>query len=216
VARTRIGVLASGRGSNLQSLIDASSEGRMDADVVIVISDVEKAQALVRARDAGIETRFVEPGRKRAHLSEEAEGVIIGTLDEYKVDLVCLAGFMRILSPQLVRRFKGRIMNIHPSLLPAFPGLKVQRKALEYGVKFSGCTVHFVDEGVDTGPIVIQAVVPVSEGDTEEVLAQRILKEEHRIYAEAVQLFGEGRLKIEGRVVHVLPERSGDAGSDKH
>ena len=216
MARTRVGVLASGRGSNLQALIDASSEGRMDADVVIVISDVETAQALVRAREAGIEARFVEPGHKRAHLSEEAESGIIGILDEFEVDLVCLAGFMRILSPQLVRRFKWRIMNIHPSLLPAFPGLKVQRKALEYGVKFSGCTVHFVDEGVDTGPIVIQAVVPVREGDTEDLLAQRILKEEHRIYAEAVQMFGQGRLKIEGRVVHVLPERSGDAGSYKH
>jgi phosphoribosylglycinamide formyltransferase-1 len=158
----------------------------------------------------------VEPGGKRAHLSDEAETAIIDSLDEYKVDLVCLAGFMRILSPRLVRRFKWRLMNIHPSLLPAFPGLRVQRKALEYGVKFSGCTVHFVDEGVDTGPIVIQAAVPVLEGDTEETLAERILQEEHRVYPEAVRLFGEGRLKIEGRVVHVLPERSGDAGSHEH
>ena len=213
MARTRIGVLASGRGSNLQALIDASREGRMNADVVIVMSDVESAQALVRARDQGIETRFVDPGPKRAHLSEEAEKSIVDLLEEKGVDLVCLAGFMRILGPRLVRHFKWRMMNIHPSLLPAFPGLRVQRKALEYGVKFSGCTVHFVDEGVDTGPIVIQAVVPVLGGDTEESLAQRILKEEHRIYPEAVRLFGEGRLKIEGRVVHVLPERSGDAGS---
>jgi phosphoribosylglycinamide formyltransferase-1 len=216
VARTRIAVLASGRGSNLQALIDASREGRMDADVVVVISDVETAQALVRARNAGIEGRFVEPGPKRAHLAEEAESAIIDLLDDLRVDLVCLAGFMRILGPRLVRRFRWRLMNIHPSLLPSFPGLRVQRKALEYGVKFSGCTVHFVDEGVDTGPIVIQAVVPVLEGDTEEMLAERILKEEHRIYAKAVQLFGEGRLKIEGRVVHVLPERSGDAGSYEH
>ena len=216
MARTRLGVLASGRGSNLQALIDSSREGRMDADVVVVISDVESAQALARARDAGIEARVVEPGPKRAHLSEEAESAIIDLLDEFKVDLVCLAGFMRILGPRLVRHFKWRLMNIHPSLLPAFPGLKVQRKALEYGVKFSGCTVHFVDEGVDTGPIVIQAVVPVLEGDTEEALARRILEEEHRLYAEAVQLFGDNRLKIEGRVVRVLPERSGDAGSDEH
>jgi phosphoribosylglycinamide formyltransferase-1 len=216
VARTRLGVLASGRGSNLQALIDASRDSRMDAVVAVVISDVESAQALGRARDAGIEARFVDPGPKRAHLSSEAEDAIIGALDEFEVDLVCLAGFMRILSPRLVRHFKLRIMNIHPSLLPAFPGLRVQRKALEYGVKFSGCTVHFVDEGVDTGPIVIQAAVPVLEGDTEEALAGRILLEEHRIYPEAVRLFGEGRLKIEGRVVHILPERSGDASSDEH
>jgi len=214
VARMRLGVLASGRGSNLQALIDSSRDGRMKADVVVVISDVEAAQALARACDAGIDARFVEPGPKRAYLSEEAEGAIIGLLDEFKVDLVCLAGFMRILGPRLIRHFKWRLVNIHPSLLPAFPGLNVQRKALEYGVKFSGCTVHFVDEGVDTGPIVIQAVVPVLEGDTEEKLAQRILKEEHRIYTEAVNLFGEGRLKIDGRVVRVLPERSRDAGSD--
>ena len=216
MARTRLGVLASGRGSNLQALIGSSREGRMDADVAVVISDVETAHALVKARKAGIEARFVEPGPKRAHLSEEAERAIIDLLDESKVDLVCLAGFMRILGPRLVRHFRWRLMNIHPSLLPAFPGLRVQRKALEYGVKFSGCTVHFVDEGVDTGPIVIQAAVPVLAGDTEETLARRILKEEHRIYAEAVQLFGEGRLTIEGRVVRILPERSGDAGSDEH
>jgi phosphoribosylglycinamide formyltransferase-1 len=188
----------------------------MEADVVIAISDVETAQALVRARDAGVETRFVEPGPKRAHLSDEAESTIIDLLEEQRVDLVCLAGFMRILGPRLVRRFKWRVMNIHPSLLPAFPGLRVQRKALKYGVKYSGCTVHFVDEGVDTGPIIIQAAVPVLEGDDEEMLAARILKEEHRIYAEAVQLFGEGRLKIEGRVVHVLPERSVNASSNRH
>lgn len=216
MARTRLGVLASGRGSNLQALIEASRGGFIDADVVVVISDVGEAEALARARDAGIEARFVAPAARRAHLSEEAESAIIGLLDEFRVDLVCLAGFMRILGPRLVRHFRWRIMNIHPSLLPAFPGLKVQRKALEYGVKFSGCTVHFVDEGVDTGPIVIQAAVPVLEGDTEERLAERILKEEHRIYPEAVRLFGAGRLKIEGRVVHILPERSGDAGTDEH
>jgi phosphoribosylglycinamide formyltransferase-1 len=157
----------------------------------------------------------VDPGPKRAHLSEEAENNIIDLLEESGVGLICLAGFMRILSPRLVGHFKGRIFNIHPSLLPSFPGLKVQRKALKYGVKFSGATVHFVDEGVDTGPIIVQAVVPILEGDTEESLSERILEEEHRIYAEAVQLFTEGRLKIEGRVVHVLPERSDNAGSDQ-
>lgn len=215
MARVRLGVLVSGRGSNLQALIDASRSGRMDADVVVVVSDVESAPALDRAREAGIDARYVDPGSKRAHLSEEAETAIIGLLEAARVDLICLAGFMRILSPRLVGRFKGRIMNIHPSLLPAFPGLRVQRKALKYGVKFSGATVHFVDEGVDTGPIVIQAVVPVLDGDSEDDLAARILEEEHRIYAEAVQLFAEGRLRVEGRVVRILPERSGNAGSDE-
>jgi phosphoribosylglycinamide formyltransferase-1 len=216
VTRTRLGVLVSGRGSNLQALIEASRSGLMDADVKVVVSDVETAEALTRARDAGVEARFIDPGPRRAHLSDEAEQRIIDLLDEFRIDLVCLAGFMRILGPRLVRHFKLRILNIHPSLLPAFPGLKVQRKALEYGVKFSGCTVHFVDEGVDTGPIVIQAVVPVLEGDTEETLARRILEQEHRIYPEAVQLFQEGRLKIFGRVVHILPERSADASPDEH
>jgi phosphoribosylglycinamide formyltransferase-1 len=215
LAGIRIGVLVSGRGSNLQALIEASREGRVDAEVVVVISDVEGAPALKKAEEAAIAAHYVDPGPRRAHLTGTAEASIVRLLEESQVDLICLAGFMRILSPGFVRRFARRIMNIHPSLLPAFPGLNVQRKALEYGVKFSGATVHFVDEGVDTGPIIIQAAVPVVEGDTEESLSQRVLKEEHRIYAEAAQLFAEGRLRIDGRVVHVLPERSGDAGSDK-
>jgi phosphoribosylglycinamide formyltransferase-1 len=214
LARTRLAVLVSGRGSNLQALIDASRDGRMEADVVIVVSDVEHAPALQRARAAGIPAHYVEPGPKRARLTESAEDALIELLAEFRVDLVCLAGFMRILSPRLVGRFRRRIINIHPSLLPAFPGLAVQQKALEYGVKFSGATVHFVDEGVDTGPIIVQAAVPVIEGDSVETLSARILQEEHRMYPEAVQLFSEGRLKIEGRVVHILPKRSTDAGSD--
>jgi phosphoribosylglycinamide formyltransferase-1 len=213
LARIRVGVLASGRGSNLEALMSSSREGRLDADIVIVISDREKAAALEKARSAGIEARHVDPGPKRAHLGREAESEIIELLEKRQVDLIALAGFMRILGAGMVQHFKGRIMNIHPSLLPSFPGLHVQRKALEYGVKVSGCTVHFVDEGVDTGPIIIQAAVPILEGDDEEALSQRILKEEHRIYPEAVQLFAEGRLVIEGRVVHVLPERSQDAGA---
>jgi phosphoribosylglycinamide formyltransferase-1 len=207
LARIRVGVLASGRGSNLQALIDSSKEGRLTADIAVVISDVPAAKALERARTAGIEARYVDPRRKGARLTEESETDIINLLEEFKVDLIALAGFMRILSERFVRHFKGRIMNIHPSLLPSFPGLHVQRKALEYGVKYSGCTVHFVDEGVDTGPIIVQAAVPILEGDTEEALSARILKEEHRIYTEAVQLFADGRLEVEGRVVHVLPER---------
>lgn len=216
MARIRLAILASGRGSNLQALIDASIAGRIDADVSVVISDVESAAALDRARRAGIAARYVDPGPKRARLSEEAEDTIIALVREFRVDLVCLAGFMRILGPKFVGSFRRRIMNIHPSLLPAFPGLKVQAKALEYGVKFSGATVHFVDEGVDTGPIIVQAVVPVMAGDTEQSLSERILMEEHRIYPEAVQLFAEGRLRIDGRVVNILPGRSEDAGSDRH
>jgi phosphoribosylglycinamide formyltransferase-1 len=213
--RMRIGVLASGRGSNLQALIDSEREGRLDAEVALVVSDVEDAQALARARRAGIEARYIDPGPRRAHLSKESEREVIDVLETQRVDLIVLAGFMRILRRDFVRRFGGRIMNIHPSLLPSFPGLKVQKKALDYGVKYSGCTVHFVDEGVDTGPIIVQAAVPVVEGDTEETLAERILKEEHRIYTEAVNLFAAGRLRIEGRVVHVLPERTDDAGGDE-
>jgi phosphoribosylglycinamide formyltransferase-1 len=215
LSRIRIGVLASGRGSNLQAIIDSVKEGRLDAEVAVVVSDVEDAYALDRARSAGIEARYIDPARKGARLSKESERRVIDVLDEFRVDLIALAGFMRILRSDFVRHFSGRIMNIHPSLLPSFPGLKVQMKALEYGVKYSGCTVHFVDEGVDTGPIIIQAAVPVLDGDTEEVLSSRILREEHRIYTEAIRLFAEGRLKIEGRVVHVLPERRDDAGGDE-
>jgi phosphoribosylglycinamide formyltransferase-1 len=213
LARVRVGVLASGRGSNLQALIDSSRAGRLDAEIAIVISDVADAKALDRARQTGIEARYVDPGVKGARLSVQSENQIIGLLEEFRVDVVALAGFMRILSPGFVRRFKWRIMNIHPSLLPSFPGLRVQKKALDYGVKFSGCTVHFVDEGVDTGPIIVQAAVPVLEGDTEEKLSERILREEHRIYPEAIQLLAEGRLRIEGRVVHILAGRRPDAGA---
>lgn len=212
--RLRIGVLASGRGTNLQALIDASREGRLLGDVVIVLSDVADATALERARKAGIEARYIDPGRKGARLSKESEARYVEALEASKVDLIALAGFMRILSSEFVRHFRWKILNIHPSLLPAFPGLRAQKQAVEYGVKYSGCTVHFVDEGVDTGPIILQAPVPVLEGDTEESLARRILKEEHRIYAEAINLYAQGRLRIEGRIVHILPEETSHAGSD--
>jgi phosphoribosylglycinamide formyltransferase-1 len=216
LAHLKIAVLASGRGSNLQALTDSVREGRLDVEIAIVISDVTEAKALERARQAGIEAVFVDPGPRKAHLSKQAEEEIIRLLKQREVGLIALAGFMRILSADLVRAFRWRIMNIHPSLLPAFAGLRVQKKALEYGVKYSGCTVHFVDEGVDTGPIIIQAAVPVLEDDTEESLSQRILKEEHRIYAEAIRLFSDDRLRIEGRRVKVLPERRSDAGTDRH
>ncbi len=197
--RLRLGVLVSGRGSNLQAIIDASEAGRIDAVVAIVISDVADAYALERARAHGIETAFVDP--KLFETRESFDASVIDLVRKCEVELVCLAGFMRILSPHFVREFRNRIMNIHPALLPAFPGLHVQRKTLQHGSKFSGCTVHFVDEGTDTGPIIIQAVVQVLDDDTEETLSARILKYEHQIYPRAIQLFAEGRLKVRGRRV---------------
>jgi len=197
--RLRLGVLVSGRGSNLQAIIDASEAGRIDAAVVIVISDVADAYALDRARAHRIEAAFVDPRHFKTR--ESFDAAVIDVLRKRDVELVCLAGFMRILSPHFVREFRNRIMNIHPALLPAFPGLHVQRKALQHGAKYSGCTVHFVDEGTDTGPIIIQAVVPVLDNDTEESLSARILRYEHQIYPRAIQLFAEGRLEVRGRRV---------------
>lgn len=198
-AKLRLGVLASGRGSNLQAIIDASEVGKIDATVAIVISDVAEAYALERARKHGIEAAFVD---LRVHnTSEGFDAAMIDLLRKREVELVCLAGFMRLLSPHFVREYRNRMMNIHPALLPAFPGLHAQRKALQYGAKFSGCSVHFVDEGVDTGPIITQAVVPVLDDDTDESLSARILTYEHKIYPRAIQLFAEGRLEIRGRRV---------------
>jgi len=197
----RVGVLASGRGSNLQALLDAGSRPDYPARVVVVVSDREDARALARARAAGVSSLFVNPkdhGDRAAY-----DAVLTKTLEHHEVGLVCLAGFMRILSPAFVRAWQGRLMNIHPSLLPAFPGLHAQRQALDHGVRIAGATVHFVDEGVDTGPIVLQAAVPVEATDTEETLAARILIEEHRIYPEAVRLFAEGRLHVTGRQVSI-------------
>jgi phosphoribosylglycinamide formyltransferase-1 len=202
-----IGVLASGRGSNLQAIIDAVAAGSLDAAVRVVVSDVADAHALERARRAGAPAVFVdpkEPGGKAGF-----EGRIAGVLREHGVDLVVLAGYMRVCGPGLLEAFPGRIINIHPSLLPAFPGLHVQRQALEHGARFSGCTVHFVDAGVDTGPIIAQAVVPVLDDDTEERLAARILRQEHRLFPHAIRLFAEGRLRIEGRRVFVDAQATG-------
>ena len=193
----RVGVLASGRGSNLQALLDAGSRADYPARVVVVVSDREDARALA----AGVSSLFVNPkdhGDRAAY-----DAVLTKTLEHHEVGLVCLAGFMRILSSVFVRAWQGRLMNIHPSLLPAFPGLHAQRQALDHGVRIAGATVHFVDEGVDTGPIVLQAAVPVEATDTEETLAARILIEEHRIYPEAVRLFAEGRLHVTGRQVSI-------------
>jgi phosphoribosylglycinamide formyltransferase-1 len=198
--RLRVGVLASGRGSNLQALLDASSRPDYPAEVVLVISDRERAAALDRARAAGVEALFVNP--KDFGDRESFDLALVREFTARRVGLVCNAGFMRILSAPYVRAFAGRAMNIHPSLLPAFPGLHAQRQALEHGAKVAGATVHFVDEGpVDTGPIILQASVPVQPDDTEESLAARILAEEHRLYPEAVRLFAEGRLEVVGRRV---------------
>ena len=197
----RIGVLASGRGSNFEALVEAVETGRVPAVIAALVTDRATAGALEIARAHGVEALFVDP---RQYPSREAhEKAVIAVLDERRVGLVCLAGYMRILGATFVRHFEGRLLNIHPSLLPAFPGLHAQRQALEHGVKVAGATVHFVDEGTDTGPIVLQAAVPVLPGDTEETLSRRILAEEHRIYPEAARLFTEGRLTIDGRRVHI-------------
>ncbi len=195
----RLGVLASGRGSNLQAILDACARPGFPARVVVVISDRERAQALERARAAGVEARFINP--KDFADREAFDLALVREFTARQVGLVCLAGFMRILTPGLVRAYAGRIVNVHPSLLPAFPGLAAQRQALEHGVRVAGATVHFVDEGVDTGPIILQASVPVHPDDTEETLSARILLEEHRLYPEAIRLFAEGRLTIAGRKV---------------
>jgi phosphoribosylglycinamide formyltransferase-1 len=199
-----VGVLASGRGSNLQALLDACAQPEFPARVVVVISDREQAVALERARAAGVEALWVNP--KDFGDREAFDLTLVRELERRQVGLVCHAGFMRILSPAYVRAFAGRALNVHPSLLPAFPGLHAQRQALAHGVKVAGASVHFIDEGVDSGPIVLQAAVPVERADTEETLAARILVQEHRLYPEAVRLFAEGRLRIEGRRVIVLPE----------
>jgi phosphoribosylglycinamide formyltransferase 1 len=201
----RVGVLASGRGSNFRALVEAAHARRIPATMVVLISDRETAPALDIARRHGIEALFLDP--KQYPSREAHEKAIIAALEERRVDLVCHAGYMRILTPAYVAHFRGRAFNIHPSLLPAFPGLHAQRQALAHGVRVAGATVHFVDEGVDSGPIVLQAAVPVLPGDTEESLAQRILVEEHRIYPEAVRLFAEGRLHIEGRIVQIRESR---------
>ena len=192
----------SGRGSNLQAIIDNIEKGALSAEIAVVISDQEDAYALERARKHKIPAVHIDA---KKHKTRDAyDAALVGELKKRTVDLVCLAGFMRIVTPVLIKAFPNRILNIHPSLLPAFPGLHVQKKALNHGVKFSGCTVHFVDEGVDTGPIIIQAVVPVLDNDTENSLSERILKQEHKIYSRAIQLFAEGRLTIEGRHVFTI------------
>lgn len=212
MALGRVVILISGRGTNMERLIQACQAGEVPAQVVRVISDNPEARGLERARAYGVPTVVVPA---RAFPDRAAfETALLQAVQEAEPDLICLAGFMRILSPRFVQAYRYRVMNIHPALLPSFPGLHAQRQALEYGVKVSGCTVHFVDEGVDTGPIIVQKAVPVREDDTEETLAARILEKEHEAYPEAVRLFFEGRLRVEGRRVRILdrPE-AGDAVS---
>jgi len=194
----KLGILLSGRGSNFEAIARNVQAGKIPAEIAVVISNKEAAPGLARARELGLATRFIpSKGKEREAFDREA----VAVLKEFQVDLVCLAGFMRILSPYFIHQFPHRILNIHPALLPAFRGEEAQRQALQHGVKFSGCTVHLVDEGVDTGPIVCQAVVPVLNDDTAESLSARILKEEHRIYSEAICLLLENRVRIEGRRV---------------
>jgi len=198
----KVGVLVSGRGSNLQAIIDASEAGKISAKVVVVISNKPDAYALERAKKHKIDGVVIDDKKFKEQAIYEEE--IVKVLESHNVDLVCLAGYMKIVGKTLLQKFKGRMMNIHPALLPSFPGLHAQKQTLEYGAKVSGCTVHFVDEGTDTGPIIIQHTVPVLEGDTEETLSERILEWEHKIYPEAIRLFALSKLKIEGRRVRIM------------
>ena len=211
--KKRIGVLLSGRGSNFEALAESVAAGRIpDAEIALVVSNREDAPGIERARVRGIEARVIpSKGLER----EAYDKLVAAALMEKKVDLVCLAGYMRLLSPFFVAAFPNRILNIHPSLLPAFPGLEAQRQALEYGVKFSGCTVHFVDENLDAGPIVLQATVPIEDRDTVETLSERVLREEHRLYSEAVRIVLEGRYRIEKRRVLVTALEERAKGAEK-
>ncbi len=203
----RVGVLASGGGTNLQAILDAAGARRIAAEVAVVASNVPGAGALERARKAGVATEVIPS--KGATDREAYDLRLVEALRDHRVDLVCLAGYMRLVTPAFLRAFgptaatRGcpRVMNVHPGLLPSFPGLHAQRQCLEYGARFAGCTVHFVDEGTDTGPVIVQAIVPVLPGDDEAALAKRVLEQEHRVYPQAVHWFAEGRLSVAGRKV---------------
>ena len=207
--KEKLGILCSGRGSNLASIIAAVERGDIRAEIAVVIADKADAYALVRAREKGIPAVAVV--RRDYAECADFESALLEQLHAHGVTLVVLAGFMRILSSVFVHAYTGRILNIHPALLPSFPGAHAHRDVLAYGVKVSGCTVHFVDEGMDSGPIILQAAVPVLEGDTEDTLAARVLEQEHRIFPEAISLCVDGRLHTDGRKVHILP--AGEGGS---
>lgn len=209
--KLRIGVLASGGGTNLQAIIDRCREGSISAEIVLVLTNKPGAGAIERAQKAGIPTACID--HREFAQRQDFDEAMVGALREAGVELVVLAGFMRIITQVFLDAFPERIINIHPALLPAFPGLHVQQQALDYGARFSGCTVHFVDSGVDTGPIIIQAIVPVLPDDTADTLAARILEQEHQIYPRAIQLIAEGRVHVDGRKVTIDPPSppSGDA-----
>jgi len=195
-------ILISGRGSNMENILKAVKKNKIPIKPVLVISNKPDARGLSIAQKLGVKTEVVESKGLRGG-NWEYDSKLVSVLEKHKITpqncLICLAGFMRIMSPEFIRHYKGRIMNIHPAILPAFPGLHSQRQALEYGVKYSGCTVHFVDEGVDTGPIILQSVVKIKDNDTEESISKKILKQEHKIYPKAVKLFAKGKIKISGR-----------------
>ncbi len=199
MSRLRVAVLISGRGSNMESLAQACAAAGFPASICVVVSNVAEAPGLDKAASFGIPTAVVDHTKYESKADFEAE--LIRVLEEHGTELICLAGFMRVLSESFVGRYPNKILNIHPSLLPSFPGLNVQQKAIDYGVRYSGCTVHLVVPEVDAGPIILQAVVPIERGDSEEALARRILEQEHLIYPESVRLFAEDRLRIEGRRV---------------
>jgi phosphoribosylglycinamide formyltransferase 1 len=197
----RIGVLGSGQGSNFSAIADACASGKIAGEVVLVLSDVENAGILLRAQQHSIPARFINPGNFRTKLDDEAETAFVAALQEANVDLVALAGFMRVLKGQFLRAYEGRIVNVHPSLLPSFPGLQAWKQALEYGVKITGCTVHFVDAGVDAGPIIGQQAVAVRDDDTLETLHQRIHVAEHELYPKCIAAIARGQVRLQGRKV---------------
>ncbi|TSA16016.1 MAG: phosphoribosylglycinamide formyltransferase [Nitrosopumilales archaeon] len=199
-----LGILISGRGSNMEAILKSIKKGKVPIKPVVVLSNKPDAKGIKIAQKLGVKTEIIESaGIKGGNWDYDRK--IVSVLEKYGVTprngLVCLAGFMRIMSPEFIRHFKGRIMNIHPAILPSFPGLHSQKQAVDYGVKYSGCTVHFVDEGVDTGPIILQAVVQVKDNDTEKSLSEKILAKEHEIYPKAVKLFAEGKIKVKGRKI---------------
>lgn len=197
-----LAILISGRGSNMENILKAVKKNKIPIKPVLVISNKPDAKGLAIAQKLGVKTEVVESNGLKGG-NWEYDSKLVSVLEKHKVTpqngLICLAGFMRIMSPEFIRHYKGRILNIHPAILPSFPGLHSQRQALEYGVKYSGCTVHFVDEGVDTGPIILQAVVKIKDGDTEEIISKKILKQEHKIYPKAVKLVAKGKIMIVGR-----------------
>jgi phosphoribosylglycinamide formyltransferase-1 len=197
----RLGVLGSGKGSNFLAIADAAAAGKIPADIALVASDVETAGILAHARERNLPAQFIPPGKFRTKLDEDAERAFVAALQSAKVDLVVLAGFMRVLKGDFLRAFEGRIVNVHPSLLPSFPGLEAWKQALDHGVKVTGCTVHFVDAGVDAGPIIGQQSVPVLDNDTAESLHQRIHAAEHKLYPECVAAIARGDISVVGRRV---------------